>query len=232
MIRYEIKGNGRAVILLHGWGQNMEMMRPIQDHLAKRYRVLNLDLPGFFGSDAPASVWGSLEYAAWLHEFAEANQLQEPILIAHSFGARIAFQYALHYPTACMILTGAAGIRKRRTLRYYGKVAFYKIRKKLHLPISKSGSEDYRQAQGMMRKIMVKVVNETITPDLFKIKTPTLLVWGEQDEQTPLWMGKMMEKQMPHATLVVFHHDDHFAYYHQLPRFLRVIDAYLEGGFL
>lgn len=47
MIRYEIKGNGRAVILLHGWGQNMEMMRPIQDHLAKRYRVLNLDLPGF-----------------------------------------------------------------------------------------------------------------------------------------------------------------------------------------
>ena len=64
------------------------------------------------------------------------------------------------------------------------------------------GSVDYQQASDIMRRVLVKSVNDDITPELAKIKVETLLVWGEQDEQTPLWMGKMMETLMPHATLV------------------------------
>ncbi|MEG0423298.1 MAG: alpha/beta hydrolase, partial [Erysipelotrichaceae bacterium] len=70
---------------------------------------------------------------------------------------------------------------------------------------------------------------EDISKDLNKISCPTLLVWGNKDEQTPLWMGKKMEKQMPNAKLVVFQGDDHFAYFHQMRRFLEVCDCFLIG---
>ncbi len=97
--------------LLHGWGQDMRMMRLIQNELKDHYRVVNLDLPGFGESDEPSAPWGIEEYACFIHEIAEHDQMEAPILIAHSFGARIAIRYASRYPTKKMVLSGAAGIR-------------------------------------------------------------------------------------------------------------------------
>ena len=48
-------GQGDGVILLHGWGQDMWMMRLIQNELKDHYRVVNLDLPGFGESDEPST---------------------------------------------------------------------------------------------------------------------------------------------------------------------------------
>lgn len=229
MLHYEVSGVGRGMILLHGWGQNMEMMEPIANYFHDHYRILNIDLPGFYGSDAPDEVWGSKEYADLIYQLVIQEKLDQPIIIAHSFGARIAFQYALHYPTTCMILTGAAGIRNKRNIFYYLKVWGYHMKKKLHLITGQEGSLDYQQANEIMKKILVKVVNEDITSKLKAITVPTLLVWGECDTQTPLWMGKKMEKEMPNATLIELKGDDHFAYFHQMNRFLKIINAYLNG---
>ena len=104
-------GQGDGVILLHGWGQDMRMMRLIQNELKDHYRVVNLDLPGFGESGEPSAPWGIEEYARFIHEIAEHDHMEAPILIAHSFGARIAIRYASRYPTKKMVLSGAAGIR-------------------------------------------------------------------------------------------------------------------------
>ena len=90
------------------------------------------------------------------------------------------------------------------------------------------GSEDYRNAQGVMRETLVKVVNEDLTDLLPRIQIPVLLVWGEKDEATPLWMGKQMEEMMPAAGLAIFEGDDHFAYFHQSDRFNRCLDIFLK----
>ena len=198
-----VKGEGQGILLLHGWGQNAYMMKFLQDHLCEHYKVVNLDLCDYY-------------------------EINQPIIIAHSFGARIAFHYALQYPLQAMILTGAAGIRKKHGISYYIRVYSYKFMKKWHRQIQ-MGSVDYQQASDIMRSVLVKSVNDDITPELAKIKVETLLVWGEQDEQTPLWMGKMMETLMPHATLVTLAKDDHFAYFHQSLRFKAIVDAFLEG---
>ena len=79
-----------------------------------------------------------------------------------------------------------------------------------------------------MRKTFVKVISLDLTDQLDKIQAPTLLYWGAQDTETPLWMGQQMEKEIPDAGLVIFENDDHFAYLRQWPRFVRVVQAFLK----
>ena len=237
---YEKSGRkGRKVFLLHGWGQNSVMMKPIADHLKKDFIVYNIDFPGFGQSSEPPAAWGSEDYCTFLHDFALKMKIEDPIIIAHSFGCRIALQYAFRYPVSKMVLTGAAGIRDKRGLDYYLKVYTYKAGKKLLSlkPFEKykekltrnAGSEDYRNSSGVMRSTFVKIVNEDLRDLLKDIPTETLLVFGENDEATPLEKGREMEKLMPEAALVVFENDDHFAYYHQADRFNRVLDAFLRS---
>lgn len=232
---------GKPVLLLHGWGQNTQMMAYVADFLKKYFKVYNIDFPGFGKSDEPKEPWDVDDYSEFLKNFCVEQKVENPIIVAHSFGCRVAIRYAYKYPVLKMVLTGAAGIRDKRTLKYYFKTYFYKIAKKIlslkpfkrYLSVlqKNAGSEDYRNTSGVMRSTFVKVVNDDVTPILSKIKTPTLLVFGENDQATPLEKGKMMEKLMGDATLVVFENDDHYAYFHQGDRFNRVLEAYLKEDY-
>ena len=97
----------------------------------------------------------------------------------------------------------------------------------MHAMQKKYGSADYNALDDEMKKTFVKVISQDLRPLLPDIKASTLLVWGENDTATPLWMGKTMEKEIPDAGLVIFENDDHFAYLRQWPRFTAVIRAFL-----
>ena len=234
-VYYEKAGNkGKKVVLLHGWGQNTEMMSFISDSLKKHFIVYNIDFPGFGKSDEPTSAWSCDDYTEFLRDFCLKNKIDNPIFIAHSFGCRIAIRYAYRYGAFKMALTGAAGIRDKRTISWYIKTYSYKIAKKI-LPKSvvekyqnKVGSDDYKNTSGIMRRTFVKCVNDDIKELLPFISCETLLVFGEKDEATPVSKGKLMEKLMPNATLVIFENDDHFAYFNQASRFNAVLDAFLR----
>ena len=239
-VSYMEEGQGKDVILMHGWRQNKEMMGYIFDHLKESFHVISLDFPGFGESEEPKEVWGMEEYEEFFKNFLNALNLNKPILIGHSFGCRVAIRYAAHNQDNInkMCLTGAAGIKPKRGLDYQIKTKAYKAgkwllkktgqEKMLEELLNKSGSDDYRNATGIMRGTFVKVVNDDVTPILKDVLCPVLLVWGENDEAVPLWMGKMMEKEMKDAGLAVFEGDDHFAYWHQGDRFNRVLDIFLE----
>ena len=228
---------GRCVVLLHGWGQSNAMMEPIEQQFNNDFRVINLDLPGFGASDLPFKPWGVYEYTAFLKDFFDAINVENPILIAHSFGARLAIIFASRHATQKLILTGAAGIKPKRSVAYHLRVRTYKMAKIVFkLPgLNKHqesmsrffGSSDYRAISGVMRQSFVKIVNEDLTPLLSQISCPTLLIWGEKDDATPLWMGKIMEKKIPDAGLVVFEDDDHYAYWNQIARFNKISDVFL-----
>lgn len=233
-------GQGRDVILLHGWGQNMQMMSAVEAHLNPHFTVYNLDFPGFGESGDPAEPWGVSDYELFLEDFVRQNGIKDPILIGHSFGCRVAIRYAaIHHDVYKMCLTGAAGIKPKHGLDYEIKTKAYKAGKwflkatgnteKLNELQKNAGSEDYRNAKGVMKATFVKVVNDDVTPVLNEIRCPVLLVWGDQDTAAPLWMGQQMEQMMPDAGLAIFEGDDHWAYWHQADRFNRVLDAFLKG---
>lgn len=240
LTHYEVSGEtGKPVVLLHGWGQNVAMMNPIAQHLKDRFVVYNIDLPGFGESGKPIEAWSVYDYADFVKEFCLYNKIENPIIIGHSFGVRLAIIYASKNPCNKLVFTGGAGIKNKHGLDYYIKVYSYKACKKvlsfLHLNKTlenlqkNSGSSDYQSLTGAMRESFVKIVNEDLSYLLKDIKCETLLVWGDKDEDTPLWMGQKMEKEIPNAGLAIFENDDHFAYWHQMNRFLAVIDIFLKG---
>jgi len=244
-IAYEKSGNGQdSVVLMHGWGIDHLLMKPLAEHLEQYFTVYNLDWPGHGVSDNPSQAFSTEDYCRLFAEFLERLRIVNPILIGHSFGARIALRYAAHHPVKKMALTGAAGLRPKRGADYYLKVYGYKALKQLKkLPFfselakdKKYGSADYQKLDGVMRETFVKVVNEDVSSLLPDIKCEVLLVYGDKDEDTPLWMGEYLRDHLPNAGLAVFADDDHYAYLHQLPRFLRVLDIFFaeelkNGGF-
>lgn len=239
-MNYIVSGKGSDLILLHGWGQNTEMMKPLSDHLQQYFRVYTIDFPGFGLSDEPKEPWGVEDYTEALHEFVVKLNIQNPILLGHSFGCRVAITYASRYPVKKMLLTGAAGLPSKKSAMYYVRTYTFKTLKHLcKLPGLKQyqeairqhfGSSDYKNTSGVMRSTFVKVVNHNVRPLLPKLTMPVLLVFGEKDDATPLWMGKIMEKEIPDAGLAVFEGAGHYAYLEQLQRFLRVCDVFFERG--
>lgn len=228
-INLSIEGEGIPMLLLHGWGANKKMMQPLAEYFKKDYRVCNLDLPGFGESKEMPRSYSIYDYVLVIREIIKKYQLQDPIIIAHSFGARIAFQYAALFSVRYLIIAGGAGIPSKKSISYYGKVYFYKILKVFNIHVE-MGSSDYRKASDIMKETLVKAVNEDASNAIMQIECPILLVWGDKDSETPLWMAKKIQKLNKNAVLVVFKGDDHFAYFHQMSRFIRVCEYALKGS--
>lgn len=236
---YKKSGNGsKQVALLHGWGQNTIMMDHVMNHLENDFTVFNFDFPNFGKSGELTSSWSVKDFSLWLEKIFAKLNINNPIIIAHSFGCRVALYYASNNPVAKMVLTGAAGIKDKLSLKSKIKIFTYKSIKKILLFLkqdkavaklqSRFGSSDYKQTSGYLKESFVKIVNEDLSFLLPKIKTETLLVFGEKDTATPVWMGKKMEELMPNACLIIFENDDHYAYFNQANRFNRVLTAFLK----
>lgn len=225
-VNINVQGTGEPVLLLHGWGCSNEIFRSIQQVLSQSYTTYNFDFPGFGASDEPDTVWGTEEYTCMVEQFVKDNAISNPALIGHSFGGRISIIFASRNKASRVVLVDAAGIKPKRSFSYYRKVYTFKTLKwvcNTFLPKKTAqaiierrrkgaGSSDYGNASPMMRAILSKVVNEDLTHLLPKIKTPTLLFWGNMDTATPLSDAKTMERLIPYAGLVVAHGTGHFSF--------------------
>jgi len=240
-INYQVAGSGKDIILLHGWGQNIEMMQPLGEFLQQWFRVWIIDLPGGAGqTPEPPFAWSMAEYVEMLAQFIKSNKIENPTLIGHSFGGRMSIIYAGSYPTSVekLVLLDSAGIKPKRSLDYYAKVYSYKVGKKiLSLPgltkvrdnlTKNSGSSDYAKASPIMKQILSKVVNEDLQKHLPNITVPTLLIWGKDDEATPVADAKIMEKLIPNAGLVILPNAGHYAYLECLPQVKLILASFFN----
>ncbi len=241
---YEFKGTGKSIILLHGWGGEAASFRPVFDFLSQTFKVYALDLPGFGRSTPPPVPWGSNDYALFIIKFLSEMGIVKTDLIGHSFGGRIAINLAANFPEKVekLILIDSAGIKPGRTVKYYLRVLIAKTGKRFFslrffgksgrnlkdTLYNRIGSKDYREA-GKMRNTLVKVVNEDLTPLLSKIKSPTLLIWGENDKETPVSYAKIMEREIEDVGLVILKGAGHFSYLDRFQQFCLIASNFLGG---
>jgi pimeloyl-ACP methyl ester carboxylesterase len=240
-LRYKRAGSGAPLLLLHGWGGSIDSMRLIFDDFASDYTVVALDFPGHGESSLPPHAWGAADYGHCVLRVMDALRLQRPHIIAHSHGGRVTIQLATVHPgrVGKLVLVNSAGIRPPRSWRYYGRVGLAKTGKYLAKYCGRIGavarermyravaSTDYANA-GPLRETFVTLVNEDLTPILHQISSPTLLVWGADDAETPLASAKIMERLIPQARLVVFQHAGHFAYLDQYGKFRLLVRQFLK----
>ena len=249
-ICYRIEGEGEnKVLLLHGWGCDMKLMQPVADALKTDHRTLAVDFPGHGESGRPPEPWGVPEYAACLRELLNRLSFIPCSVVAHSFGARVAAWLEAEEPGMFerIIFTGGAGIRpkpteeaRERAARYQKLKGYCEAVKKVPLLgkavegwedklRKKYGSRDYNALDAEMRQTFVKVVNQDLTDLYSRFQTSTLLIWGDEDTETPVWMAKEMEKRIPDAGLVILEGGTHFAYLEQIGRFNLIVRQFLKG---
>ena len=81
----------------------------------------------------------------------------------------------------------------------------------------------------MMRETFVKVVNKDLRPYAARISRPTLLFWGDKDEDTPLWQGQELEKLIPDAGLIVYEGAGHYSYLERLNETVKTVDYFFKN---
>lgn len=243
-IHYKVSGNGEPIILLHGWGGGLDYFVKLQEHLARRFTVYGIDLPGFGLSTAPEDVWGSAEYADLMAQFIREVKILNPVLLGHSFGGKIAINLvARELVTAKkLVLVGSAGIQLPKSLKIKLRISFFKFLKalsrlfvikgilgpRLELYRKKFGSDDYKNVNGIMRTILVKTVNENVMMLLSGINIPTLLLWGDQDTAAPLQGGKIMQQAIWGSELKIISGSGHFPFLDNWKKFIEELDSFLS----
>lgn len=244
-INYIDEGSGDAVLLLHGWGSNIKSFTALISLLKTKYRVLAIDYPGFGESDKLKTSFCVDDYCDIVVEFLKKLNVEKVILVGHSYGGRIILKLNnrkdLPFLIEKNVLIDAAGIIDKKDIVVKIKIVIYKLFKKIFisLPISsekkdelvmklrkKLGSSDYGTASKVMQETLVKSVNEDLTYCLDNMKE-SLIIWGDRDIATPMWMAKMMEEKIKNSGLVILK-GGHFSYIDDPNTFSRVIISYFK----
>lgn len=241
-----VEGEGEAAVFLHGWGANRNLYDNIAAKVSEKYKVIAPDFPGFGGSDEPKEAWNVEAYADFVIELLQKLDVKKAVLIGHSFGGRVIFKLfekeSLPFEIDKVILIDSAGVKPKKTAKQKIKQRIYKMSKVVLMsaPVSKlfpnamenfrrkNGSADYNAASPMMRQCLVLAVNEDLTHVFPRVYAPTLLIWGDEDDATPLSDAKLMEEQIPDSGLVVCEGAGHFSFLQQPAKCLRVICSFLN----
>ena len=235
-MNYEVIGKGKTIIFLHGWGQNLNTFNRIATPLKDEYRIILVDFLGFGLSDEPEHVIGVDNYVNHLRSLIEYLDIKSPILIAHSFGGRVAIKYAAKYFVDKLVLVDSAGIKVKSFKKCY-KIMKYKLIKKFYYYffktkyeklIATSGSVDYKNASPIMKGVLSKVVNEDLKKYLKKLTTDTLIIWGIFDNDTLYKHGQIMNKLIRKSKLINFYKSGHFPYIDEEKKFINELRLFLK----
>lgn len=232
-LKYTVKGKptGKEIVLIHGWAKtaSIKSLEPLQSELAEKgFRVWNLELPGFGGSEKAPDSWGTPEFAKEVARFIKNKVLEKPgkkhsgrnseyYLFGHSFGGSLATFIAanLEPKPKKLILCSTAGLRYR-TLKAWavlpfsklGKLILFPLPKKLKLKIKKGiyyyviRERDYIDTND--KKEQFQRVTRFDMKEIFKkVSIPTLILWGKEDKITPLKMGTKINKLIDSSDLQI-----------------------------
>jgi pimeloyl-ACP methyl ester carboxylesterase len=216
-----------VTIVMHGWANSLETIKPFAQQLANYGPVYSIDLPGHGKSPIPEEVWGMREFAEELKRFLDQRGLNKVNLLGHSFGGKTAIKFSAAYPELVnkVVLIGASGLRPKPTLKKRLRAEFLKylrlfirfkntaigarIYRDWYIP--RFASRDYLNA-GPMTKTFVKTVNEELHDELAAIKAQALLIWGELDDESTISVAQQMKKLLPAATLITLPNQGHYPF--------------------
>ncbi len=240
---YQKIGKGKPVIFLHGWGCDWQIWSSIIQPLSEHNELILVDLPTFGSSGEPREDWDLFDFVDWLGDF--VNQIvgeKKFVLVGHSFGGQIASVYASKTPKNIekLILIGSAGLAdelstsrkmQEKVLSFipsFAKQIFSNnIRRKILTAIG--SPTDHLNATFYQRKVLKKVTRTYIQDYLEKIKVPTILIWGKNDDATPLHHAEEFHRRITNSELIIFEHAGHYVFLDQRSKFIQIMKKELQS---
>lgn len=224
-LHYVTTGDKDAPVFVwaHGWGTSHRAFLPLAQSFAGMGRHVIPDFPGFGRTPAPPSHWGTAEYADAAASWIRDNNWGPVVWIGHSFGCRVGLQLAARHPdlVQALCLIAAAGLKRQRPfwkqIALNARIAIFKtVRKYASATLANAkiarifGSPDYLNA-GPLRPVFVRVVNEDLSAVAGRVTCPTLLLYGDNDTETPSEMGQRYQKLIPGAQFQELEGLDHYS---------------------
>lgn len=239
---YEQSGKGKPVVLLHGWGDRAAGLAGMRKSLATRYEVIVPDLPGFGGTQPPNGVWGLTDYATFVWHFLQKIQKEQVYaFVGHSNGGGIALRGLANETLQAerLILMASAGIRgeykgRIKLLRYVVKAG-----KALVTPLPGGAKEVIRRkvyhtigsdmlVAEHLQETFKKIVTDDVRADAEHVRIPTLLIYGEKDDATPVRYGELFHQLIPDSSLEILPGAGHFVHIDRARDVAHAIEEFLQ----
>jgi pimeloyl-ACP methyl ester carboxylesterase len=233
----------RTILLLHGWGDSQETFRSLAEYLARTYKVVSIDLPGFGGSQAPAEAWGLSDYASFVASFLAKINTEPYAIIGHSNGGAIAVQGLVDATLSAekLVLVASAGIRGTKeqgvhralwkAIAKVGKVSALLLpratRQRLRQKLYAAAGSDMLVAEHM-QETFKRVVLQDVRSQAAKLILPTLLLYGTDDTATPPAYGKMFADLIRGSKLIVMPRTGHFLHQEKAAEVADAVEEFLR----
>ena len=225
--------NGRSfcpIILLHGWGCDCTIFNNMVKYFPHK-SFLTIDFPPFGKSDKNIEDWNIFTYVGMLMSLCQHLSIEKCDILGHSFGGRVAIILSAvkrSLVQSC-ILVDSAGMKPRFNIKVKAKVLKYKLYKKLGKNTENFGSRDYLALPQNMRKVFSSVVKTYLEEYARKMSVKTLIIWGENDKDTPIYMAKRLNKLIKDSKLSVINDSGHFSFIERPIEFYRLANEFWEG---
>ncbi|MBR3211261.1 MAG: alpha/beta hydrolase [Bacilli bacterium] len=235
---YEKVGDSSQVMMiLPGWGNTRSTFQFILNHFKDNYTIYIFDYPGFGNSPPIRHTLKMEDYAMIIKDFMDEHKINKPIILSHSFGGRITaiLSGRYHIPIDKIVLIDVAGIKRKKIIMFF-KTTLYKILKKyctffhqqsLLMKVRRYfSSQDYQDVPPFMSQTFQNIVREDLRKDYQNIQSDVLILWGENDQDTPLKDGYYLHKHIKDSGFILYPRVGHFSYLEKSSFTLQILDAF------
>lgn len=242
LINYIRQGSGPVVLILHGWADRADNWQQFVAKMSNDFDVVVPSLPGFGGSESPSKAWGLEDYAEFTKLFTSKLGIKPEVIIGHSNGGAIAIKGLADgiIDTNRLVLLASAGIRstdsrRKSILKYVAKtgkvitlVLPSSVRRKLRGKLYKTIGSDMLVSEHM-QPTFKKIVSQDVMADAAQLQIPTLLVYGENDDATPVSYGRLFHEQISSSSLEIIGGAGHFIYLDRPDEVVSSIKAFIAN---
>ena len=213
-LHYDVQGSGEPLIMLHGFAMCGTMWTPVLQELAKRYRVINVDMRGHGRSTNPSNKFTHAQSAEDVRALMDSLGIKQARAIGFSSGGMTLLHLATKHPDRLskMVVVGAT--------THFGDQARAMIRSEsgsLPPPVLKTFFSCAARGEPQVNELMTQFAHfadttddMNLTPaDLAKVKASTLIVHGDRDEFFPVAIPVAMYGAIPKAALWIVPGGDH-----------------------
>lgn len=224
-------GTKKTLVFLHGWGVSSETFNSVVDKIKKEYNCLLVDFIGFGYSDSPLSFLSLNDYTNHLKEILLYLKIENPIIIGHSFGGRVAINFASKYNYQKVFICSSPAF-KNKSIKYYYNVFKYKIKKiffrlfnqkKYYKLITESGSVDYKACNYYMKGTFKKIIRTDLRKELEKINKNLIIFSSVNDTEVKYKDQIEMYKITKGSKLYPYYNSNHFLYITEEEKFIRLL---------
>ncbi|MCL2174211.1 alpha/beta hydrolase [Candidatus Saccharibacteria bacterium] len=230
------RSDAPVVLMLPGWRASVADFVGLMKNQTDNFDIVALEFPGFGATETPPRAWDVQDYTNFVQKFIEKINLTEiRAIIGHSFGGRIMLNGCSSGQISAekLIFIDSAGVRPKvstrgKILRIVAKMARIfpeNFRTKIGRKFS---STDYKATSGVMRETFKQIINLDLTPQMRQIKQSSLLIWGHDDDQTPLADAEIFAREIPRAKLEIVENAGHYVFLDQPEKVAKLIAEFLK----